>query len=250
VLLTRPPLAARGQPVRLACIRRAASVRPEPGSNSPDETATTRRVANKFVETIGPCRSKAAPVRWKRIGLLCELDWLVSLCVSLLAHHSAVVNVLVSGAPITRRTLLYQTGPAVSRTMKKLGGPARAHKNRRLQRRTEALSRDNYLAEWWLVPCPPLICFPENDLFGGAERDRICVRRISQRLCYYIRSSERCQGFLRPIFRSIFPRLPPGQRGESTGSDSVAAQAGTAYNVARRKRFCALGRPRKRVRRR
>src|SRR5579859_55883 len=37
VLLTRPPLAGRSQPVRLACIRRAASVRPEPGSNSPDE---------------------------------------------------------------------------------------------------------------------------------------------------------------------------------------------------------------------
>jgi hypothetical protein len=40
VLLTRPPLAARRQPVRLACIRRAASVRPEPGSNSPDEPAS------------------------------------------------------------------------------------------------------------------------------------------------------------------------------------------------------------------
>ena len=40
MLLTRPPLAARRQPVRLACIRRAASVRPEPGSNSPDEPAS------------------------------------------------------------------------------------------------------------------------------------------------------------------------------------------------------------------
>ncbi|HEX6605711.1 MAG TPA: hypothetical protein VF276_02240, partial [Chloroflexia bacterium] len=30
----------------------------------------------------------------EKIGLLCELDWLVSLCVSLLAHHSAVVKVL------------------------------------------------------------------------------------------------------------------------------------------------------------
>ena len=36
VLLTRPPLeyARRHIPVRLACVRRAASVRPEPGSNS------------------------------------------------------------------------------------------------------------------------------------------------------------------------------------------------------------------------
>ena len=35
VLLTRSPLAALWQPVRLACIRHAASVHPEPGSNSP-----------------------------------------------------------------------------------------------------------------------------------------------------------------------------------------------------------------------
>ncbi len=36
VLLTRPPLSSprRGNSVRLACVRRAASVRPEPGSNS------------------------------------------------------------------------------------------------------------------------------------------------------------------------------------------------------------------------
>src|SRR5690606_22858901 len=36
VLLTRPPRsAAEAAPVRLACIRHAASVVPEPGSNSP-----------------------------------------------------------------------------------------------------------------------------------------------------------------------------------------------------------------------
>jgi hypothetical protein len=35
VLLTRPPLPARKQGVRLACVRHAASVYPEPGSNSP-----------------------------------------------------------------------------------------------------------------------------------------------------------------------------------------------------------------------
>ncbi|HET7077705.1 MAG TPA: hypothetical protein VFM49_09695, partial [Chloroflexia bacterium] len=42
--------------------------------------------------------------------------------VSLLAHHSAVVKVLVSGTPLSQRTLLYQIAPAVSRTMKKLDG--------------------------------------------------------------------------------------------------------------------------------
>ena len=35
VLRTRPPLMPRRTPVRLACVKRAASVRPEPGSNSP-----------------------------------------------------------------------------------------------------------------------------------------------------------------------------------------------------------------------
>ena len=35
VLLTRPPLPIRRWTVRLACIRHAASVYPEPGSNSP-----------------------------------------------------------------------------------------------------------------------------------------------------------------------------------------------------------------------
>jgi hypothetical protein len=36
VLLTRPPLAFRRMPVRLACVKHAASVCPEPGSNSPN----------------------------------------------------------------------------------------------------------------------------------------------------------------------------------------------------------------------
>src|SRR5690606_6986424 len=42
VLLTRPPLGFERQasqnPARLACIRHAASVRPEPGSNSPKKS--------------------------------------------------------------------------------------------------------------------------------------------------------------------------------------------------------------------
>jgi hypothetical protein len=37
VLLTLPPLGARGRPVRLACLIHAASVHSEPGSNSPSQ---------------------------------------------------------------------------------------------------------------------------------------------------------------------------------------------------------------------
>ena len=37
VLLTRPPLSFRRKTVRLACVKHAASVCPEPGSNSPNK---------------------------------------------------------------------------------------------------------------------------------------------------------------------------------------------------------------------
>ena len=47
VFLTRPPLAARRPPARLACIRHAASVRPEPGSNSQHQS---RRPCPGFVD--------------------------------------------------------------------------------------------------------------------------------------------------------------------------------------------------------
>ena len=45
VLLTRSPLTAvrRPRPVRLACVKHAASVRPEPGSNSPKKNKKSRR---------------------------------------------------------------------------------------------------------------------------------------------------------------------------------------------------------------
>jgi hypothetical protein len=45
VLLTRSPLEhpQKGLSVRLACVKHAASVRPEPGSNSPNKTLQTQR---------------------------------------------------------------------------------------------------------------------------------------------------------------------------------------------------------------
>src|SRR5215217_1313092 len=45
VLLTRSPLVypRRGLTVRLACVKHAASVRPEPGSNSPLKSMQSRR---------------------------------------------------------------------------------------------------------------------------------------------------------------------------------------------------------------
>jgi hypothetical protein len=58
VFLTRPPRSTpEGAPVRLACIRHAASVYPEPGSNSPSRSP--RRASSARLSLLtGP------PVRW------------------------------------------------------------------------------------------------------------------------------------------------------------------------------------------
>ena len=50
VLLTRSPLVypRKGLTVRLACVKHAASVRPEPGSNSPTKTLTKQK--NKLAQ--------------------------------------------------------------------------------------------------------------------------------------------------------------------------------------------------------
>src|SRR5690348_1666914 len=58
VLLTRSPLVypQAGLTVRLACVKHAASVRPEPGSNSPlksiDVPHTCRRIVNQLVRSL------------------------------------------------------------------------------------------------------------------------------------------------------------------------------------------------------
>ena len=56
VLLTRPPLGSQEQapdrPARLACIRHAASVRPEPGSNSPKSVCIAHKIKLVFVLTV------------------------------------------------------------------------------------------------------------------------------------------------------------------------------------------------------
>ena len=52
VLLTRSPLDARRHLVRLACVRPAASVRPEPGSNSP---STSRARGGEPPRTVDLC---------------------------------------------------------------------------------------------------------------------------------------------------------------------------------------------------
>jgi hypothetical protein len=53
VLLTRPPLALRRVPVRLACIRHAASVCPEPGSNSPNKYFLQKSVTQTSIKRFG-----------------------------------------------------------------------------------------------------------------------------------------------------------------------------------------------------
>ncbi len=57
VILTRPPLPLplRGESVRLACVRHAASVGPEPGSNSPYKLyfhISLRRYDNAYYDKL------------------------------------------------------------------------------------------------------------------------------------------------------------------------------------------------------
>ena len=60
VLLTRSPLITQEQAleitVRLACVKHAASVRPEPGSNSPLMLSTTPPPKSRSAETTYPRR--------------------------------------------------------------------------------------------------------------------------------------------------------------------------------------------------
>ena len=72
VLLTRSPLALhrcchRMVPARLACIKHAASVRPEPGSNSPSKSCRPGSPGGRSV------KSRPSPVpKWHRTGRLAE----------------------------------------------------------------------------------------------------------------------------------------------------------------------------------
>ena len=64
VLLTRSPLEylRRDLSVRLACVKHAASVRPEPGSNSPNKNPPPHRQGNSQSEK--PDHSKKTPKNW------------------------------------------------------------------------------------------------------------------------------------------------------------------------------------------
>src|SRR4029450_9390445 len=60
VLLTRSPLTSppKGLSARLACVKHAASVRPEPGSNSP-----TKKCVEHFVPTTNNLLPKETPTK-------------------------------------------------------------------------------------------------------------------------------------------------------------------------------------------
>ncbi len=64
VLLTRSPLEypRKGLSVRLACVKHAASVRPEPGSNSPNKNPPPTGRAN--FQSEKPDHSKKTPKNW------------------------------------------------------------------------------------------------------------------------------------------------------------------------------------------
>src|SRR5690242_9605406 len=72
VLLTRSPLESprKGLSVRLACVKHAASVRPEPGSNSPNKNPRTHRAEFKSEKPDKPVKlaPKNHPLNGKKRG--------------------------------------------------------------------------------------------------------------------------------------------------------------------------------------
>ena len=65
VLLTRSPLIQNQQAgpftVRLACVKHAASVRPEPGSNSPNKTNKTKNGSSQYNSPENQTRPNPTP---------------------------------------------------------------------------------------------------------------------------------------------------------------------------------------------
>jgi hypothetical protein len=151
VLLTRPPLAPRRGPVRLACIRRAASVRPEPGSNSPDESRRGLPPHPSFDVTI-PLPKQRGAGYWNWFGLLCELDWLVSLCVSYLLTTLLLLRYCPLHAVLSIISEIARLCQVDRRR-------AEATKNRRLKGRREGRNThpSSQVAGGGLGPLPPLI---------------------------------------------------------------------------------------------
>src|SRR4051794_34647392 len=66
VLLTRSPLVypRRGLTARLACVKHAASVRPEPGSNSPLKNMTTSQKTGSRQSKSDPLNQKQNQTNW------------------------------------------------------------------------------------------------------------------------------------------------------------------------------------------
>ena len=113
VLLTRPPLALRRVPVRLACIRHAASVCPEPGSNSPNKNFLRKSVTQTSIKRFG-CSDELTSC------FPCSEETDCVIFVLWFPHHSSVVKVTGFFRPLAlpfsgAQQQLYQTGKAMSR---------------------------------------------------------------------------------------------------------------------------------------
>src|SRR4051812_20763436 len=69
VLLTRSPLVypRRGLTARLACVKHAASVRPEPGSNSPLKSLTSHPPKRGFIDSWSIPARVASQSSWETV---------------------------------------------------------------------------------------------------------------------------------------------------------------------------------------
>ena len=91
VLLTRPPLGFKEQapqnPARLACIRHAASVRPEPGSNSPKKSLIELKVMTGL----------SFALQFSRNAFFFSAPPLFAATVYIVSRDSSVVNTFLAG---------------------------------------------------------------------------------------------------------------------------------------------------------
>jgi hypothetical protein len=87
VLLTRPPLSPRRRTVRLACIRHAASVCPEPGSNSPNKDPKIRHTDFQKLHWMFRRTSATCILLFRRTD--CDSHFVVSLTTLQLLRSAA-----------------------------------------------------------------------------------------------------------------------------------------------------------------
>jgi hypothetical protein len=126
VFLTRPPRSSSKEgPVRLACIRHAASVYPEPGSNSPSQSPHHRALCSEIVSGSAHSGSVPKQTTLTRIRITSQLVRCDQIQgeekpAVLAGHTCSVVTEFLQHERLIARMLL-----SVSAALRRFGGASR-----------------------------------------------------------------------------------------------------------------------------